>query len=216
MTIITKRKEKGLKTTYLNFDLIYFIQLKRIAAQFSQEELSFLMGRKKGFIADREGFKLNKELWLGDISAMAKIFDCHTVDFFRSIEGRPKEIKLWAIRSQRADYIQYKVYELQDEQSMELLYMLNETDPAKRYHENEAAAFRHHARIELSHLMMEGFFDAGPKTPLSIFSMCRNRAGHLIKAGFIEKALEEYLGEEKGLALKRFKHKEFGLVYEAV
>ncbi|WP_316840359.1 hypothetical protein [Pedobacter gandavensis] len=216
MTIIAKRKEKGLKTTYLNFDLIYFIQLKRIASQFSQEELSFLMGRKKGFIADREAFKLNKELWLGDVSAMAKIFDCHTVDFFRSIDGKPKEIKLCALQSQKGEYIQHKVYQLHEDHPMELLYMLNEMDPSKRYHENEQVAFRHHSQIELSHLLMEGFFDAGPKTPLAIFTMCRNRAGHLIKVGFLEQALEAYLGEAKGLALKRYKHKDLGFVYESV
>lgn len=216
MTIITKRREKGLKTTYLNFDLIYFIQLKRIASQFSQEELSFLMGRKKGFIADREAFKLNKELWLGDVSALAKIFDCHTVDFFRSTEGIPKEIKLWAVQSQQGDYIQYKVFQLHEEEPMELLYMLNETDPSKRYHENEQATFRRHSRIELSHLMMEGFFDSQPKTPLEIFNVCRNRAGHLIKAGFLEQALDEYIGGSAGQALKRYKHKDLGFVYEAV
>ncbi|WP_222536036.1 hypothetical protein [Pedobacter polysacchareus] len=216
MTIITKRREKGLKTTYLNFDLIYFIQLKRIASQFSQEELSFLMGRKKGFIADREAFKQNKELWLGDVSAMAKIFNCHTVDFFRSMDGIPKEIKLWAVQSKQGDFIQYKVFQVHEELPRELLYMMNETDPTRRYHENEQVTFRHHARIELSHLMMEGFFDNQPKTPLEIFTVCRNRAGHLIRAGFLEEALEECLGEAKGQALKRYKHKDMGFVYEAV
>lgn len=215
MTVIAKRKEKGLKTTYLNFDLIYFIQLKRIASQFSQEELSFLMGRKKGFIGDREAFKLNKELWLGDVSAMAKIFDCHTVDFFRSIDGSPKEIKLWAQQAQQEDYIQYKVFQLHEEEPMELLYMLNEVDPLKRYDENEQATFRYHSRIELSHLIMEGFFDGGPKTPLEIFKVCRMRAGHLIKAAFLESALAEYLGEVERQALKKYKHKEMGYVYEA-
>ncbi|WP_316821516.1 hypothetical protein [Pedobacter gandavensis] len=216
MTIIAKRVEKGIKTTYLNFDLIYFIQLKRIAAQYSQEELSFLMGRKKGFIADREGFKLHKELWLGDISVLAKIFDCHTVDFFRNIDGRPKEIKLLSLHSQKGDFIQYKVYQLHEEQPMELLYLLNEANPVKRYHENERIAFRQHSKIELSHLIMEGFFDSGPKTPLAIFNMCRNRAGHRIKAGFLEIALEELLVDENGLALKKYKHKDLGFVYEAI
>ncbi|MCX2451265.1 hypothetical protein OQX61_08280 [Pedobacter sp. PLR] len=215
MTTVGKRNEKGLKTTYLNFDLIYFIQLKRIASRFSQEELSFLMGRKKGFIADREAFKLNKELWLGDVSALAKIFDCHTVDFFRSIDGYPKEIRLWAVQSQEQDYIQYKVYQLHEEHPMELLYMLNEMDPGKRYLENEESAFLYHSRIELSHLIMEGFFDVGPKTPLEIFKICRIRAGHLIKAGFLEQALGEYLDAE-GQGLKKYKHKDMGFVYEAV
>ncbi len=212
---IDKKKEKGLKTTYLNYDLIYFIQIKRIAARFSQEELSFLMGRKTGFIADREAFKQHKELWLGDVTVLAKIFDCHTVDFFRSLDGNPKEIGLWAVQSQERDYIHYKVYQLQEDRPKELLYMLNEMDPARRYHENEEAAFLYHARIELSHLIMEGFFDAGPKTPLEIFKICRIRAGHFIKAGFLEQALGEYLDVD-GQALKRYKHKEMGFVYEAM
>ncbi|MBC8987532.1 hypothetical protein H9X96_17320 [Pedobacter sp. N36a] len=147
---------------------------------------------------------------------MAKIFNCHTVDFFRSIEGIPKEIKLWAVQSRQGDYIQYQVFQLHEEQPMELLYMLNEMDPLKRYHENEAVTFLHHARIELSHLMMEDFFNNQPKTPLEIFSVCRNRAGNLIRAVFLEQALNEYLGEANGQGLKRYKHKDMGFVYEAV
>jgi hypothetical protein len=54
MTIIAKRKEKGLKISFTTFDLIYFIQMKRIASGLSQEELSFLIGRGNSFIEERE------------------------------------------------------------------------------------------------------------------------------------------------------------------
>lgn len=213
MTIIAKRKEKGLKISFTTFDLIYFIQMKRIASGLSQEELSFLIGRGSSFIEEREAFKSNKELWLGDVSVMSKIFDCRPAEFFRSVKGKANEIRLLSRQMIKGDYIQYEVFGLREDDSIELLYMINEEDPVKKYTERERSVLLELSRIEIAALLSERYFEGVERSPFDIFRECRKRAGLLIKADFVAQVLNDYSLGSGPLVLKKYKHKDRGFVY---
>ncbi|AOM77502.1 hypothetical protein [Pedobacter steynii] len=215
MTIISKRKESSLKVSFVTFDLIYFIQMKRIACSLSQEELSFLIGRGNNFITERETFKMNKELWLGDISVMSMIFDCRPAEFFRKVRGKENEIRLLSRQSVLGDYIQYEVFGLRQDDSIELLYMINEEDPSKKYDDREKSFLLKIAKKEVTGLINEGYFAGIERGPFEIFRECRTRGGHLIKAYFVAQALNEYLlGTGRLAVLKKYKHKDKGFVYQ--
>lgn len=218
MTIIAKRREEGLKISLMSFDLIYFIQLKRIAFGFSQEELSFLIGRENGFVSSREAFKENSELWMGDISMMSKIFDCTITDFFRAIKGERNHILIFAQQIRTDDKIHYEVIEEYPDGSHKLLYQLNEIDPLKWHTEKLNSELLLLARKEIATLMEEGYFSDCPRSPYEIFLESRKRAGLLIKARFIAHALHEYLTDTSRAraSLKRYKLKDKGFVYEEV
>lgn len=216
MTIIAKRKEKGLKISSTTFDLIYFIQMKRIASGLSQEELSFLIGRGNSFIEEREAFKSNKELWLGDVSLMSKIFDCRPAEFFRSVKGKAKEVRLLSRQMIKGDYIQYEVFGLREDDSIELLYMINEEDPLKKYTEHEKSVLLKLSRTELAGLVGERYFEGVERSPFDIFRECRKRGGLLIKAEFIAQVLNDYLMGPGPLVLKKYKHKDRGFVYQGL
>lgn len=216
MIISTKTKEKGLKLSFMTFDLIYFIQIKRIATGLSQEELSFLIGRGNSFIGEREAFKSNKELWLGDVSVMAKIFDCRPAEFFRSVKGNGNEVRLLSRQSLKGDYIQYEVFQLRDDDAVELLYMINEEDPLKKYTEREKLYLLKLCQTEMEGLLSEGFFTNVERGPFDIFRECRKRGGHLIKAEFVAQVLNEYVLVSGPAVLKKYKHKDKGFVYLAI
>lgn len=61
-------------------DTVYNVQLKRIALGYSQEELSFLLGKDKKYIYLIEAFTPNKEYYTTDIFRLAEIFDCEPKD----------------------------------------------------------------------------------------------------------------------------------------
>lgn len=216
MTIIAKRKEKGLKISFTTFDLIYFIQMKRIASGLSQEELSFLIGRGNSFIEEREAFKSNKELWLGDVSVMSKIFDCRPAEFFRSVKGKANEVRLLSRQMIKGDYIQYEVFGLREDDSIELLYMVNEEDPVKKYSEHEKSVLLKLSQTEVAGLLSERYFEGVERSPFDIFRECRKRAGLLIKADFVAQVLNDYTLGNGPRVLRKYKHKDRGFVYQGL
>ena len=216
MTIIVKRNEKELKISFTTFDLIYFIQMKRIASGLSQEELSFLIGRGNSFIEEREAFKTNKELWLGDVSVMSKIFDCRPAEFFRSVKGKNNEIRLLSRQMVRGNYIHYEVFGVREDDSIELLYMINEEDPVKKYTEHEKSVLLKLCQIEIAGLLNGGYFEEAERSPFDIFWECRKRAGLLIKANFIAQVLNDCSRGTGPLLLKKFRHKDRGFVYRGL
>lgn len=214
MIIISERREDGLKMSLMSFDLVYFIQLKRIAFGFSQEELSFLIGRESGFIADREAFKSDCDLWMNDISIMSKIFDCTISEFFRTVKGELNQVKVMAQQVTSHDKIHHETFCLNPDGSSELLYKVNEMDPEKLYTAQQAAELLLISRKEIAALMEEGYFTTLSKCPFEVFLACRKRAGFVIKAKFIAHALNEYVEDGGQRFLKKYKVKGKGFVYE--
>lgn len=216
MIIDNKDGRKGLKMSLLSFDLMYFIQVKRIAANLSQEELSFLLARGNGFIGEREAFKIPKELWMRDITTMSKIFDCSPTEFFRIEKDEYAEVKLLARQTRASGKIQYEVFRLRPDQSIELIYMINEVDPLKKYNEGQKAHFLQLSKKEISRLLAVGYFEQIPRVPFEIFQECRRRGGLQIKAQFIAQVLDELAFDKKKPVLKKYRHNDYGFVYEGL
>ena len=216
MIISTEKEEKTLRISQLNFDLSYFIQLKRVACNLSQAELSFLIGRGTGFIKDRESFKQRKEWCMGDLNTLSKLFDCSTAEFFRNIDEVQYELDLLGKQQRKSGRIQYEVFKLKEGGGKELLYQINEVDPAIRFNQEQKKDFLMRARKEIFRLIEDGYFDQAARNPFDIFKECRRWGGQLIKAEFIAQVLNEDLINTVPPLLKRFKDKKNGFVYASV
>lgn len=208
--------DDGLKLSILHFDLIYFIQLKRIACDLSQAELSFLIGRESGFIAARESFRKPREFWMNDVMLLSKIFKCSPIEFFRQLGKEPGEIILNAKQQKKSGRIHYEVFQLFPGSSAKLLYRINETDPLYKYDGIQKAAFLMYARRAVAKLMEEGYFDGISRNPAEVFFQCKKDGGEQIKACFVAQALEEYVQRTEYPALLRRKDRKTGFTYQCL
>lgn len=216
MIISAEKEEKALRISQLNFDLSYFIQLKRVACNLSQAELSFLIGRGTEFIKERESFKQRKEWCMGDLDILSKLFDCSTAEFFRNINEVQFELDLLGRQQREFGRIQYEAFKLKEGGEKELLYRINEIDPATRFNQKQKNDFLMRARKEIFRLIEDGYFDQSARNPYDIFKECRRWGGKLIKAEFIAQVLNEDLINAVPPLLKRFKDKRNGFVYASV
>ncbi|EDM38766.1 hypothetical protein PBAL39_21875 [Pedobacter sp. BAL39] len=206
----------GLKISSVSFDLIYLIQVKRIAMGFSQSELSFLIGRGKGFIHEREAFKLNRELWMSDLFTMTKIFKCNITDFAGPEKQKSVVMRLLANQKITRNRISYEVYRIGGQGAPELVYRISEIDPAKKFTEKTQQHLLIKTRMLLLLVIDSGFFDHTSRRPLDIFLECQTQGGAWVKPHFVAEALNYWTISANQPLLKKRKHKMLGFIYEGI
>lgn len=207
---------KGLKISSISFDLICLIQMKRISMGYSQSELSFLIGRGKDFIRDREALKTNKEFWMSDLFTMAKIFRCDIADFAGQEKPVRETLHLFADRNQIHQKINYEVYKIESNKAPELLHKISEIDPAKRFCPKTQKRLLLQTRMLMLLVIDSGFFDHACRSPLEVFQQCKMKGGVFVTPQFVADALDYWSLSASPILLKRSKHKMLGFVYEGI
>ena len=184
-------QKKGTEIPKAVFDLIYRVQIKRIALGYTQQDIDFFLGFGKHYWRSIEHIKEYKQLTISDLLCLADAFKCSPDDFAYPIENQSLEDKIIVkvIQITGRKYVTRKAYQIHHRQSV-LLYQLFENNP-QIYIETHHQALSDAQHI-IGSLYHNGFFDM-PKDTVEIFHACNEQSDDHILPRFIEQALQPYL-----------------------
>ncbi len=108
------------------FDMVYFTKVKRIALSFSQDDISFLLGREENYSFQIENFIKEGSFCFSDMCALAILYNCEMKDFFRLIPDSAKDIKVKTNQYKEGNRLYHEAKQLQEDGSMVLRYKIEE------------------------------------------------------------------------------------------
>ena len=166
-----------------SIDVVHGIQVKRIALGYSQEDLSFLLGKPANYICQIEHFLPKKEYYALDIFRLAQIFYCKPKDLFtiKSLQSNRVTIGIY----QYSDNYAIKYYEAYSFQENKIILLYHLTEHIQCSY--GLKSIRSSLKECIDGLLHTTFFDEGEEA-WYIFKYCTTilkspfRPKHLIEA----------------------------------
>ncbi|MGV3527327.1 MAG: hypothetical protein ACO1OO_00375 [Flavisolibacter sp.] len=189
---------------YAQADIAYLVKANRIGRGYSAEELSFLIGHSKDYVAGRELALPHKDFTVLDLYTLAKLFNQFNVFFF--FMRNPQELKMiWvkATLSREENRVVHRLERKRDDGENELLFQLYEYDAPLP----ESAIESDRKELErlvkyVGGLLRRGWF-TDSRTPLEIFQRCCAGLKRDIRPRLLEKALASYTKQPNHLLERR-------------
>ncbi|EHQ30936.1 helix-turn-helix domain-containing protein [Mucilaginibacter paludis] len=153
--------QKEHSTIAFYVDMIYRLQMKRIAAGYTQEELSFLLGYPPDQVSRIEAFDTDALVLLTDLSRLALIFDCTLLSLTPGYPISQQKIEILTDYDQDSFRNYYTVYRVNAGKPNELLYKIMEDkiDYTRQNENVDAITVRLQALMEK--LIGDGYFTKG-------------------------------------------------------
>jgi transcriptional regulator with XRE-family HTH domain len=168
-------------------DFIYRIQLRRIALDLTQEELSFLIGRPSDYVGAIETFENDREYHFSDIQKLRVILGDELISTMfannPTFYSDKEPIFKFNVCEDRY-YIYREVYKLTKSGSEQVVYKLIEDKPEYRDKPKNIHEFNKEVEACLDKALKKGVFDEFVH-PMYIYFYCRRR----IKVNFRPRAI---------------------------
>lgn len=176
-------------------ELVYRIQLLRLAFGFSQAELSFLLGYPTNRVRCIEDFSQGHRYALQDLLNLTHIFECPTIRFLPQGQIGSASTTIRTERRERDGKCVHEAWQCTGNADWELLWKLPERMPECRP-AAEPAALLDRTRTLIRSLIAGGYFN-NPWETFEIFKACRHTIGNRLRPLTLKYALLSFTGGEK-------------------
>lgn len=182
------------KTEWFKFsiDVVYGIQVKRIALGYSQEDLSFLLSKPLNYIYSIEHFLPKKEYYALDIFRLAEIFSCEPKDLFPVKSMQSSRITIGVY--QYSDKYHIKYYEAYSFQENEIILLYELSEHIQRSH--GLKSIRVFLKELIDDLLHSTFFNEGEEA-WYIFKYCTTMLKVPFRPKYLIEVLRTFTQEEK-------------------
>jgi hypothetical protein len=179
-------------------ELVYRIQLLRLAFGFSQAELSFLLGYPTNRVRAIEDFR--NRYALKDLLNLSFIFECPTIRFLPQGPVHSPCVSIRTARHERNGKCIHQAWECTAETHWELRWKLPERTPEYRP-AGEPAALLERTRSLVRSLISGGYFNH-PWEAFEIYKACRHTIGNQLRPLTLKYALLSFIGGDQDSHLR--------------
>ncbi len=184
------------ETSYA-IELVYRIQLLRLAFGYSQSELSFLLGYPSNRVRAIEDLGRGVRYTMNDLLNLSHIFECPTIRFLPHGPIHAARVNIRTARHEQNGKCIHEAWECAPDSAWELRWRLPERSPEYRP-AAEPPALLERTRTLIRSLISGGYFHT-PWEAFEIYRACRHSIGNQLRPLTLNYALLSFTGEDKPL-----------------
>ncbi|EHQ24805.1 helix-turn-helix domain-containing protein [Mucilaginibacter paludis] len=177
-------------------DMIYRLQMKRIAAGYTQEELSFLLGYPPDQVGRIERFDTDALVYLTDLNRLAIIFDCELLALAPGYPVSQQKIEILTDHDQDSFRNYYSIYRLGAVDQSELLYKIMEDRPEFACQLKDKEAIQVKIKELISRLITGGSFTKGMEA-WDIYQCSRGKMQRRYPPRLLQEVLQKYVSGDR-------------------
>ncbi|RKR85171.1 hypothetical protein BDD43_5432 [Mucilaginibacter gracilis] len=173
-------------------DMIYRLQMKRIAADYTQEELSFLLGYPPDQVSRIESFDTDALVYLTDLNRLAIIFDCELLALTPGYPISQQKIEIFTDYNQDSFRNYYSIYRIKAAGQSELFYKIIEDRPEFASQPKDKEAIQVKIEESISRLITGGSFTEGMEV-WDIYQCSREQIQRRYAPRLLQEVLQKYV-----------------------